>query len=58
MGEECNNGSKYATHSMDEYSKWHEIATLKRKDKLTLTRWFMALIRQIQRVYNADVVAV
>jgi hypothetical protein len=45
-------------HSIDEYSKWHEIATLKCKDKLTLTRWLMALIRRIQRVYNADVVAV
>jgi hypothetical protein len=58
MGEECNDGSKYAAHSMDEYSKWHEIATIKRKDKPTLTRWFMALIRRIQRVHNADVVAI
>ena len=47
VGEECNDGSKYAAHSMDEYSKWHEIATIKRKDKPTLTRWFMALIRKI-----------
>jgi hypothetical protein len=58
VGEECIDGSRYGQHSVDEYSKWHEIATLKRKDKPTLTRWFMALIRRIQRVYNADVVAV
>ncbi|KAI1515853.1 Pol protein [Pyrenophora tritici-repentis] len=58
MGEECIDGSKYAAHSIDEYSKWHEIATIKRKDKPTLTRWFMALIRRIQRVYDADVVAI
>jgi hypothetical protein len=58
VGEECIDGSKYASHSMDEYSKWHEIATIKRKDKLTLTRLYMALIRKIQRVYNADVVAI
>jgi hypothetical protein len=58
MGEECIDGSKYGLHSVDEDSKWHEIATSKRKDKPTLTRWFMALIRRIQRVYNADVVAI
>jgi hypothetical protein len=58
VGEECIDSSKYASHSIDEYSKWHEIATIKRKDKPTLTRWFMALIRKIQRVYNADVVAI
>jgi hypothetical protein len=58
VGEECIDGSKYALHSMDEHSKWHEIATLKRKDKPTLTRWFMTLIHRIQRVYNADVVAI
>lgn len=58
VGDKCIDGTKYALHSMDEHSKWHEIATIKRKDKLTLTRWFMALIRKIQRVYNADVVAV
>jgi hypothetical protein len=57
-GEECNDGSKYAAHSTDEHSQWHEIATIKQKDKPTITRWFMALIRKIQRVYNADVVAV
>ncbi|KAF1828302.1 hypothetical protein BDW02DRAFT_616831 [Decorospora gaudefroyi] len=38
MGEECIDGSKYALHSIDEHSKWHEIATTKRKDKPTLTR--------------------
>jgi hypothetical protein len=43
---------------MDEYSKWHEIATPCRKDRPTLTRWFMALIRRIQRMYDADVIAV
>jgi hypothetical protein len=58
MGEECINSSKYALHSVDEHLKWHEIATPKRKDKPTLTHWFMALIRRIQRVYNADVVAI
>jgi hypothetical protein len=58
VGEECTDGSKYAAHCMDEYSKWHEITTIKRKDKPTLVRWFMALIRRIQRVYNADVVAI
>lgn len=58
MGEECIDGSKYALHSIDEYSKWHEIATVKRKDKSTLIRWFMSLVRRIQRVYDADVVAV
>lgn len=58
VGEECSDSSKYALHSMDEHSKWHEIATIKRKDKLTLVRWFMSLIRRIQRTYDADVVAV
>jgi hypothetical protein len=58
MGEECTDGSKYAAHCMDEYLKWHEIATIKRKDKLILVCWFMALICRIQRVYNADVVAI
>ena len=58
MGEECIDGSKYGIHSIDEYSKWHEIATPKRKDKQTLIRWFMALVRKIQRTYNTDVVAV
>jgi hypothetical protein len=55
---ECIDGSKYAPYSMDEYSKWHEMATIKRKDKVTHIRWFMALVRRIQRVYNADVVAI
>ncbi|KAF2627424.1 hypothetical protein BU25DRAFT_311429, partial [Macroventuria anomochaeta] len=55
VGDECIDGSKYCLHSVDEYSKWHEISTTKRKDKATLTRWFMALIRRIQRVYSADV---
>ena len=58
VGDECIDGSKYAPHAVDEYSKWHEIATTKRKDKPTLTRWFMSLIRRIQRVYDADVVAI
>ena len=58
VGEECLDGIKYALHSIDKHSKWHEIATIKRKDKPMLTRWFMALIRKIQRVYNADVVAI
>jgi hypothetical protein len=58
MGEECIDGSKYGLHLIDEHSKWHEIATPKRKDKPTLTRWFVTLIRRIQRVYNADVVAI
>jgi hypothetical protein len=38
VGEECIDGSRYGQHSVNEYSKWHEIATLKRKDKPTLTR--------------------
>ncbi|KAF2203371.1 hypothetical protein GQ43DRAFT_447482 [Delitschia confertaspora ATCC 74209] len=50
----CIDGSKYALHSMDEDSDWHEIATFKRKDKPTLTRWLMALVGKIQHVYNAD----
>jgi hypothetical protein len=58
VGEECTDSSKYAAHCMDEYSEWHEITIIKRKDKLTLIRWFIALIRRIQRVYNADVVAI
>ena len=58
VSDECIDGSKYALHSMDEDTKWHEIATVKRKDKPTLTRWFMSLIRKIQRVYKADVVAI
>jgi hypothetical protein len=58
VGEECIDGSKYAAHSNDEHLKWHEIATIKQKDKPTLTHWFMALIRKIQRVYNADIVAI
>ncbi|KAK1914257.1 hypothetical protein P3342_007503 [Pyrenophora teres f. teres] len=58
VGDECIDGSKYAIHAVDEYTKWHEISTIKRKDKTTLIRWFMSLIRRIQRVYNADVVAI
>ncbi|KAK1912620.1 hypothetical protein P3342_004556 [Pyrenophora teres f. teres] len=58
VGDECIDGSKYAIHAVDEYTKWHEISTIKRKDKTTLIRWFMYLIRRIQRVYNADVVAI
>jgi hypothetical protein len=58
VGEECLDSSKYAAHSIDEHLKWHEIATIKRKDKPTLTRWFMALICRIQRVHDADVIAI
>jgi hypothetical protein len=36
MGEECTDSSKYAAYYIDEYLKWHEIAIIKRKDKLTL----------------------
>jgi hypothetical protein len=46
VGEECIGGSKYGIHSIDEHSKWHEIATLKRRGNSTLTRWFMALIHR------------
>ena len=57
VGEECIDESKYGLHSVDKFSKWHEIGTYRRKEESILTRWFMALIRKIQRAYSADAVA-
>lgn len=58
MAEQCWNGDRYALHAVDEFSKWHEILTIRKKDKPTLVRWFMALVRKIQRVFNHDVIMV
>jgi transposase InsO family protein len=58
MSERCWNSDRYALHAVNEFSKWHEISTVRKKDKPTLIRWFMALIRKIQRVFNYDVIAI
>src|SRR5579862_7303076 len=58
MSGRCWNGDQYALHVVDEFSKWHEIFTIRKKDKPALMHWFMALIRKIQRVFNYDVIAV
>jgi hypothetical protein len=58
MSERCWNGDRYALHAVDEFSKWHEISTVWKKDKPTLIYWFMALICKIQCVFNYDVTTV
>jgi hypothetical protein len=58
MSEHCWNGDRYALHAVDEFSKWHELSTIRKKDKSTLVHWFIALVRKIQRVFNFDVVAI
>ncbi|KAI0992162.1 hypothetical protein K3495_g16024, partial [Podosphaera aphanis] len=55
MTEECWNGDKYMLHAIDEYTKWHEITTVRSKSKAVLMWWIKSIIRKIQRNYNADV---
>lgn len=55
MTDECWNGDRYMVHAIDEYTKWHEVSTIKNKSKPVLIRWIKSLIRKIQRLYNADV---
>jgi hypothetical protein len=43
---------------MNEFSKWHEISTVQKKDKSMLVHWFMALVHKIQYVFNFDVTVI
>ncbi|KAI0991441.1 hypothetical protein K3495_g16746, partial [Podosphaera aphanis] len=42
-------------HAIDEFSKWHEISTIRTKSKPVLMRWIKSVIRKIQRIFNSDV---
>ncbi|KAI0997602.1 hypothetical protein K3495_g10584 [Podosphaera aphanis] len=55
LTEQCWNGDRYMLHAVDEYTKWHEVSTIRKKSRLVLMRWIKSVIRKIGRVFDADV---
>jgi hypothetical protein len=51
-GESCYNGDVWALHAVCEYTKLHEICTLKDQHKTTVVPIITRLINKIKRVYG------
>jgi hypothetical protein len=51
-GESCYNGDVWALHAVCEYTKLHEICTLKDQHKTTIVPIITRLINKIKRVYG------
>ncbi|KAI1670089.1 hypothetical protein L13192_05605 [Pyrenophora tritici-repentis] len=58
QGEACLNGDRWAGHSVDQYSKWHQVSTFSHRSKPFLSRWLTQDIRRIQRVFDCDITAI
>jgi hypothetical protein len=57
-GEACYNGDVWALHAVCEYTKLHEICTLKDRHKATVVPAITCLINKIERVYGYQVAIV
>jgi hypothetical protein len=57
-GEACYNGDIWALHAVCEYSKLHEICTLKDRHKATVVPAIIRLVNKIERVYGYQVAIV
>ncbi|KAI1668013.1 Pol protein [Pyrenophora tritici-repentis] len=57
-GEACYNGDVWALHAVCEYTKLHEICTLKDRQKATVVPAITRLINKIERVYGYQVAIV
>jgi len=57
-GEACYNGDVWALHAVCEYTKLHEICTLKDRHKATVVPAITRLINKIERVYGYQVAIV
>jgi hypothetical protein len=57
-GEACYNGDIWALHAVCEYTKLHEICTLKDRHKATVVPALTRLINKIERVYGYQVAIV
>ncbi|KAF2022717.1 hypothetical protein EK21DRAFT_82601, partial [Setomelanomma holmii] len=57
-GEACYNGDVWALHAVCEYTKLHEICTLKDRHKVTVVPAITRLINKIERVYGYQVAIV
>lgn len=42
-------------HAVDEFTKWHEVSTVRNKSKYVLMHWIKSVIRKIQRLFNFDI---
>jgi hypothetical protein len=57
-GKACYNGDIWALHAVCEYTKFHEICTLKDRHKTTVVAAVTRLINKIERVYGYQVAIV
>jgi hypothetical protein len=57
-GKACYNGDIWALHAVCEYTKFHEICTLKDRHKTTVVAAVTRLINMIERVYGYQVAIV
>lgn len=57
-GKACYNGDVWALHAVCEYTKLHEICTLKDRHKATIVPAITCLINKIERVYGYQVAIV
>jgi hypothetical protein len=57
-GEACYNGDIWTLHAVCEYTKLHEICTLKDRHKTTIVPAITCLINKIERVYGYQVAIV
>ena len=39
VSDQCWNGDRYMLHAINEYTKWHEVVTVRNKSKSILMRW-------------------
>jgi hypothetical protein len=57
-GEVCYNGDVWALHAVCEYTKLHEICTLRNRHKTTVVPAIIRLVNKIERVYGYQVAIV
>jgi hypothetical protein len=57
-GEVCYNGDVWALHAVCEYTKVHEICTLRNRHKATVVPAIIRLVNKIERVYGYQVAIV
>lgn len=57
-GETCYNGDVWVLHAVCEYTKLHEICTLKNRQKTTVVPAIICLINKIKKIYSYQVAIV
>lgn len=57
-GDDCYNGDVWALHAVCEYTKFHEICTLRNRHKATVVPAIIRLVNKIERVYGYQVAIV